>query len=179
MNYHIFRQDCFLHFLHWGTDFATFAARMARKKVRGFGGKYEVDEDGNVWSRGFRLAKVRGRYVTLSGVTEGHCQVLVSYLVARAFVPNTEGRPFVVHKDGDRTNDRAANLSWSEVKEGRKGRKQDGRRVWVYRRDGQYVGRWDSLGAACRVLGVDPAHARRVAAGLGKSAKGYVFRWGN
>lgn len=159
---------------------ADFAGRrgMARKKIRGFGGKYEVDELGNVWSRGCVLAKVRGRYVTLSGKEEGCRQVLVCYLVARAFVANAEMRPYVVHLDGDRTNDRVENLAWSETKEERKGRKAGGRRCWVYQRDGAFVGKFESLQAACRELGVDPAQARRVADGRGKSAKGYVFRWG-
>jgi hypothetical protein len=40
-------------------------------------------------------------------------QVRVCDMVARAFVPNPENMPFVVHINGDLLDDRAVNLKWS------------------------------------------------------------------
>ena len=41
----------------------------------------------------------------------------VKYLVAQAFVPNPDNKPFVIHKDGNKLNNNADNLAWSDVDE--------------------------------------------------------------
>lgn len=41
----------------------------------------------------------------------------LAYLVAGAFVPNHNGYKYVIHKDGDKQNNCADNLEWSETPE--------------------------------------------------------------
>lgn len=38
-------------------------------------------------------------------------------LVATSFVPNPEGKKYVIHKDGNKLNNHASNLAWSDVPE--------------------------------------------------------------
>lgn len=149
---------------------------IEKRKVDGYGGAYSVGNDGSVWRDGSRLQPFGG-YVNLSW--KGRMdKVKVAYLVARAWVPNLEGRPYVVHKDGDRGNNRASNLAWSERKEKRRARKKvPTGTVTVWRKaDWSFVGSWPGVEQACLDLGCDERSVRRQLRGGAKSVKGYVFK---
>lgn len=149
-------------------------------EVEGYRGVYRVSDQGRVASERCELAVVDGRYVYLSnkGVVT---RMKVSYLVARAFKPNAEGRPYVVHLNGDSKDNRAVNLEWSESKEknvsvlfGTYGSKS----VLQYGTDGYFVGKFRSLSEAEEKTGVSRQCISRVACGRGKTAGGYVWRYG-
>ena len=72
-------------------------------------GRYEVGDDGVVYSGGMPLKAIGGVGVNLGGK-----RVKVAYLVARAFVPNGECREHVRHRNGDVTDNRACNLEWCD-----------------------------------------------------------------
>ena len=114
-------------------------------------GKYAVGSDGLVYSDGLPLKAVGGKWVSLHGERKS-----VAYLVARAFVPNAECREFVVHKNGDATDNRAENLEWSDREE--KGRKRGpkGRalRFGQYSREGDLVAVWYDVAEASAASGV-------------------------
>lgn len=149
--------------------------KVERRPVDGFGGRYEVGSDGSVWGKGSRLA-VHNGYVNLShkGVVQ---KVKVCYLVARAFLPNLEGRPYVRHKNGVGTDDRAENLEWSEKKEELRGRRAVLENVTVWRKEsGELVGSWKSIKEMCVELRLDESSVRRMLRGKAKSVKGLIFK---
>lgn len=135
-------------------------------------GRYAVGDDGNVYSDGMALAAIDGVGVNLGGK-----RVKVAYLVARAFVPNSEMREFVRHKNGDVTDNRAANLEWSDEKEEkRRGRKAGVCWCRAWNLDGEIVGTWRTVSEAAEACGVKVDAVRRAVNGLQKTAGGLLWR---
>ena len=128
--------------------------RLYRSEIREkrLDARYSVREDGVVLSGGFPLKAVRGEWVSLYGERK-----LVSYLVARAFVPNAEGRRYVVHRNGNRRDNRAENLAWSDVEEAaaKRGPKPVSCNVGQFGEDGEMVARYGSVVEAAEAAGLD------------------------
>ena len=157
---------------------AVFEVRkgVELRPVPGYGGKYSVGDDGSVWREGSELAILSGMYVNLSWHSKVD-KVRVAYLVARAFVPNSEMREFVRHKNGDLKDNRAENLEWSDKKEERRGRRAIAEPVSAWSKDsGRLVGSWGSVRDAARALGMREESIRRVLRGAGKSSNGMIFK---
>lgn len=135
--------------------------------------KYEVSSDGLVWSGGLPLEPIGGVGVNLHGK-----RMKIAYLVARAFIANSEGRPYVRHKNGDVTDNRVENLEWSELEEKRKrGRKASVEWCAAYSLDGEQVGLWQGPAEAARERGIDVRGVRRALGGKQKTAGGLLWRW--
>lgn len=149
----------------------VFTAKRDRRFAE-IDSRYSVSDDGLVWSGGLPLVAIGGEGVNLHGK-----RVKVSYLVARAFVPNAECRPWVRHKNGDRTDNRAENLEWSEEKEeSRRGRKPDVRWIRAWRKSGEPAGCWGSIREAAAEVGVTPEAIRSCLYGRRKFAGGLMWR---
>lgn len=107
---------------------------LIRKPIEGFP-NYEVDRYGNVYSvdhtvvavrkDGFRFKKTyKGRKLRPGDSTHGYRIVIlknaegewktcaIHRLVAKAFIPNPQGLPFINHKNETRTNNCVENLEW-------------------------------------------------------------------
>ena len=146
-----------------------------RAEVPGYGGRYEVSDTGKVYTKGYEMARVAGHYVNFcwKGRVE---RVDVAYLVARAFLPNLEGRPYVVRLDGDLDNCRVENLRWSEKRQPRGATARY--RVKMYDLSGQLLCHYGSVSEAARELRVDESLIRKCAIGKLESVKKkYIFRY--
>lgn len=151
---------------------STFTPK-SRERRKWLDRRYEVSDQGVVYSDGLPLAAIGGVGVNIHGERKK-----IAYLVARAFVPNQEGRQWVRHKNGDVTDNRASNLEWSEFKEEKKkGRKPIERAFAQYTLEGERVGLFTTLGEAASRSGVRATTIRAALIGKLKTAGGYLWTW--
>ena len=94
------------------------------KDVIGYEELFSITEDGQIWSkrsnRFLKLNLTNGylTHTTRIGGREGKNVALrVHRLVANAYIPNPENKPYVNHKDGDKLNNHVDNLEWCTAKE--------------------------------------------------------------
>lgn len=87
------------------------------KPLEGFDQQYVIDEDGNVYRKLTPNQHPQG-YLRLGLRAKGKRKhFTIHRLVAQTFIPNPEGKPFVNHIDGDKTNNRVENLEWCNQSE--------------------------------------------------------------
>lgn len=151
--------------------------REHRREIPGYDGRYEVSDVGRVYSRGYELSLIKGRYVSLcrfGKVTRAD----VGYLVARAFLSNLRGCEWVRHKDGNSRNNRVENLEWTNERPVPHPQLPASTRPIVqYDLEGNCVARYRSVREASEESGVARSLIRNCADGKARRAKKWVFRY--
>lgn len=95
------------------------------KDVVGFEEHFMVSNTGKVWSKRtnkeLKQCKNKAGYMTIAtriGGRSGKDYCLrVHRLVAEAFIPNPEGKPYVNHKNLDKEDNNLSNLEWVTARE--------------------------------------------------------------
>ena len=100
------------------------------RDIAEYQGKYQVSNLGQVRTLNYRntgkehilsTSLSREGYVYTNLLKEGKLKKRsIHSLVAQAFIPNTENKPYVDHINTDRTDNRAENLRWVTPKENSK-----------------------------------------------------------
>jgi HNH endonuclease/NUMOD4 motif len=93
------------------------------KQVKGYEGRYSVSKDGSVYSeisKKFLKPQVDHNgylYVNLYDSFGKMKSIKVHRLVASAYIENTNNKPQVNHKDGNKKNNNVDNLEWATKSE--------------------------------------------------------------
>ena len=98
------------------------------RDIPGYEGKYAVTEDGEIWSypncqtkwrwhKKYTFVGNRGYECATLYYGKKSCSYPVHVLVAKAFIPNPEGKKHVNHLDGNKLYNHKNNLEWATAQE--------------------------------------------------------------
>lgn len=190
------------------------------KDIKGYEGYYQVSNLGMVRSLEFGKHRSYKKKVNIKPLSVlknnmGYCFVnlysrknkgakhfLIHRLVAEAFIPNPEGKPFVDHINTNPLDNRAVNLRWVTAKENsnnhltkshlRFGCRNNGAPEWALEKahtatrkavkmidlkDGSTLRMFDSISEACRSTNIHTQSICGVCSGKRKSAGGYGWKY--
>lgn len=151
-----------------------------------FDDKYAVSEKGNVINvrSGRTLHTVmQNGYVrvqlSINGVRRNYP---VHRLVARAFIPNPENKPYVNHKDGNKQNNCVENLEWVTARENDNharatGLKEQCKPIKAVSVDDKDTMTFESLSECARYFGTNTGSIHRVLSGKRSKHKGFKFSY--
>lgn len=105
---------------------------------------------------------------------------LVHRLVAKAFIPNPDGKPTVNHLDENKHNNAAWNLEWATRKEQMNyGSAMESHKKPVVQCDlqGRRLKLWESAAAVEKNIGIHHTSVAKCCLGKLKTCHGYVWRY--
>lgn len=152
---------------------------------------YVVTVDGEVYSikrqKPYRLIGHvdRNGYRRIELCNEGKAKyIFVHRLVAEAFIPNPENKPYINHKDENKLNNAVTNLEWCTTSENnnygtRLVRIAESKKKKIVQVNsfGNVVKTWDSQTDAAKYLHLDKRNINQCLKGRRKRCGGYEWRY--
>lgn len=151
--------------------------------------RYTIDEYGNVYDckkqRYLKHFNNGFGYEYVLMVKNGkYKQYKVHRLVAEAYIPNPENKPFVNHKDCNRSNNCFANLEWCTQKENinysqkiNSSYNDRNKGVQQFDKNNKLLATYKSISDASRITGIKVSSISYSANGQRKTGGGYIWRF--
>lgn len=155
---------------------------------------YLIGDQGTVYSllkrKPLKTHKIKG-YEQVQLVLAGTLKMmLVHRLVALAFIPLEEGKDYVDHIDGNRSNNSVTNLRWCTKLENNNyplakehiidaSITRKGKAVLQFDFDGNFIAEYRGQNEAGRLTGISGANISQVCNGKRASAGGYLWTYKN
>ena len=167
------------------------------RSIEGYEGLYEVSNFGRVKSLAimWQNGRVREERILKENLHFGYAHVTlckngtqkqwrVHRLVAIAFIPNPENKPFIDHINTVRNDNRVENLRWVTRQENydnpisQKAQKESvARHVFQYDLEGNLLNIFTSITEASSKTGVRISAIQQSCSGYMMTAKGYIWRY--
>jgi len=171
------------------------------KDIKGYERLYQVSNTGRIKSLAKgkirKLQKNRYGYLMVGLYKNGISKYMtVHRIVANAFIPNSQNKPEVNHKNGIKTDNRVENLEWVTSQEnvlhsfrelGRKGKSNNkgklGKLNWLSKEilqfdsDGNLIKKWCGIRDVTRSMGIDEGSISKCCSGIRKTAGGYLWKY--
>lgn len=169
------------------------------KEVEEFNGAYLISNKGRLKSvkRGIKWNgtirhqedKIMSQVINKSGYIEyqityngKHYSRKAHRLVAMAFIPNIDNKPFINHKDGIKTNNNVNNLEWCTNRENVQHAYNNelihkAKAILQFTKDGKFLRRWKNSSEITRELGIGKTTIHAACKRKNHQTKGYIWRY--